>query len=86
VKVDRIELFHAAIPLPKPFCPAWVPVYPQTVNRFALLLLTTDDGSQPLDAVAALEREGLGGRLGSDLVGPDPIDIDTARQSIREAR
>jgi len=50
MKIDRIELFHVAIPLPKPFHPAWIPGYPQTVNRFTLLRLTTDDGVQGLAA------------------------------------
>ena len=48
MKVDRIELYHVAIPLPKPFYPAWIPGYPQTVNRFTLIRLTTDDGVQGL--------------------------------------
>jgi D-galactarolactone cycloisomerase len=87
MKVDRIELFHVAIPLPKPFYPAWIPGYPQTVNRFTLLRLTTDDGVQGLTAGVAFEREreGLGGLLGPYLIGLDPIDIATARQRIREA-
>ena len=87
MKVDRIELFHVAIPLPKPFYPAWIPGYPQTVNRFTLLRLTTDDGVQGLAAGVAFEREreGLGGLLGPYLIGLDPMDIVTARQRIREA-
>ena len=61
MKVDRIELYHVAIPLPKPFYPSWIPGYPQTVNRFTLLRLTTDDGVQGLAAGVAFEeeREGL---------------------------
>ncbi|MGD9406202.1 MAG: mandelate racemase/muconate lactonizing enzyme family protein [Anaerolineae bacterium] len=87
MKVDRIELYHVAIPLPKPFYPAWIPGYPQTVNRFTLLRLTTDDGVQGLAAGVAFEeeREGLGGLLGPYLIGLDPTDIPTARQRIREA-
>ena len=87
MKVDRIELYHVAIPLPKPFYPAWIPGYPQTVNRFTLLRLTTDDGVQGLAAGVAFEeeREGLGGLLGPYLIGLDPTDISTARQRIREA-
>jgi D-galactarolactone cycloisomerase len=87
MKVDRIELFHVAIPLPKPFYPAWIPGYPQTVNRFTLLRLTTDEGVQGLAAGVAFEREreGLGGLLGPYLIGIDPTDIATARQRIREA-
>ncbi len=87
MKIDRIELFHVAIPLPKPFYPAWIPGYPQTVNRFTLLRLTTDEGVQGLAAGVAFEREreGLGGLLGPYLIGLDPTDIPTARQRIREA-
>lgn len=87
VKIDRIELFHVAIPLAKPFHPAWIPGYPQTANRFTLARLTTDDGVQGLAAGVAFERErqGLGSLLGPYLIGLDPTDIDTARQRIREA-
>ena len=87
MKIDRIELFHVAFPLAKPFHPSWIPGYPQTVNRFTLARLTTDDGVQGLAAGAAFnnEREGLGNLLGPYLVGLDPSDIDTGRQRIREA-
>jgi L-alanine-DL-glutamate epimerase-like enolase superfamily enzyme len=87
MKIDRIELFHVAIPLPKPFYPAWIPGYPQTENRFTLIRLTTDDGVQGLAAGVAFEkeREGLGGLLGPYLIGLDPTDIATVRQRIREA-
>lgn len=87
MKIDRIELFHVAIPLAKPFHPAWIPGYPQTANRFTLARLTTSDGVQGLAAGVAFEREreGLGSLLGPYLIGLDPTDIETARQRIREA-
>lgn len=87
MKIDRIELFHVAIPLDKPFHPAWIPGYPQTVNRFTLARLTTNDGVQGLAAGVAFEREreGLGSLLGPYLIGLDPCDIDNGRQRIREA-
>jgi L-alanine-DL-glutamate epimerase-like enolase superfamily enzyme len=86
MKIDRIELFHVAIPLPKPFHPAWIPGYPQTENRFTLLRLTTDDGVEGLAAGMAFERErqGLGGLIGPYLIGVDPTDIETVRQRLRE--
>ncbi len=86
MKISRIELFHVAIPLSKPFHPAWIPGYPQTVNRFTLLRVTTDDGIQGVAAGMAFEREreGLGGLIGPYLVGLDPTDIATARQRLRE--
>lgn len=63
MKIDRIELFHVAIPLEKPFHPARIPGYPQTANRFTLARFTADDGLQGLAAGIAFEheREGLGG-------------------------
>ena len=87
MKIDRIELFHVAIPLPRPFYPSWIPGYPQTENRFTLLRVTTDDGVEGLAAGVAFEREreGLGGLLGPYLIGLDPTDIETGRQRIREA-
>ncbi len=87
MKIDRIELFHVAIPLDKPFWPAWIPGYPQTFNRFTLARLTTDDGVQGIAAGIAFEREreGLGSLLGPYLIGLDPLDIDAGRQRIREA-
>jgi L-alanine-DL-glutamate epimerase-like enolase superfamily enzyme len=87
MRIDRIELFHVAIPLPKTFYPSWIPGYPQTENRFTLVRITTDDGVQGLAAGVAFEREreGLGGLLGPYLIGLDPSDIETARQRIREA-
>jgi L-alanine-DL-glutamate epimerase-like enolase superfamily enzyme len=87
MKIDRIELFHVVIPLPKPFYPSWIPGYPQTVNRFTLARLSTDGGVQGLAAGVAFdrEREGLGSLLGPYLIGLDPTDIETARQRIREA-
>jgi L-alanine-DL-glutamate epimerase-like enolase superfamily enzyme len=86
MKIDRIELFHVAIPLPKPFYPSWIPGYPQTENRFTLLRLTTDDGVQGLAAGVAFERErqGLGGLVGPYLIGLDPTDVATVRQRFRE--
>jgi D-galactarolactone cycloisomerase len=80
-------LFHVAIPLAKPFHPAWIPGYPQMENRFTLARLTTDDGIQGLAAGIAFEREreGLGSLLGPYLIGLDPTDIETARQRLREA-
>jgi len=87
-KIDRIELFHVAIPLSKPFHPSWIPGYPQTVNRFTLLRLTTDDGVEALAAGMAFEREreGLGGLVGPYLIGLDPTAIDNVRQPKRFQR
>lgn len=87
MKVTKIRLYHVAIPLPKPFYPAWIPGYPQTVNRFTLARLTTDEGIEGLAAGVAFEkeREGLGSLLGPYLLGVDPTDIATVRQRLREA-
>ena len=78
MKIDRIELFHVAIPLPRPFHPAWIPGYPQTANRFTLARLTTDNGVQGLAAGVAFEheREGLGSLLGPYLIGLDGVAVN----------
>jgi len=86
-KIERIELFHVAIPLKKPFYPSWIPGYPQTECRLTLLKLTTDDGTVGWSAGNAFEneREGLGSLLGPYLTGMDPTDIPRVRQLLREA-
>jgi L-alanine-DL-glutamate epimerase-like enolase superfamily enzyme len=87
MKVTRIQLFHVAIPLTQPFYPAWIPGYPQTVNRFTLLRVFTDEGVEGVAAGVAFEneRQGLGSLLGPYLLGVDPTDIPTVRQRLREA-
>ncbi|MEX1309705.1 MAG: mandelate racemase/muconate lactonizing enzyme family protein [Candidatus Sulfomarinibacteraceae bacterium] len=86
-KIERIELFHVAIPLAKPFYPSWIPGYPQTECRLTLLKLTTKDGVEGWSAGNAFEneREGLGSLLGPYLTGMDPTDIPRIRQLLREA-
>jgi L-alanine-DL-glutamate epimerase-like enolase superfamily enzyme len=86
-RIERLELFHVAIPLEKPFYPAWIPGYPQTESRFTLLRLTTGDGVVGWAAGNAFEteRQGLGSLLGPYLIGMDPTDIPRVRQLLREA-
>ena len=85
--IDRIEMWHVAVPLAKPFYPSWIPAYPQTENRFTLLKLTTDDGIEGIAAGTAFaaERAGLGNLIGPYLIGLDPEDIPTVRRRLREA-
>ncbi len=86
-RIERIEIYHVAIPMRAPFYPAWIPGYPQTENRFTLLKLTTKDGVDGWAAGNAFEseREGLGSLLGPYLIGLDPTDIPRVRQLLREA-
>ena len=86
-RVERIELYHVSIPLPKPFYPSWIPGYPQTHNRCTLLRLTTSGGLEGIAAGMAFERErqGLGSLLGPYLLGIDAEDIATVNQRLREA-
>jgi L-alanine-DL-glutamate epimerase-like enolase superfamily enzyme len=85
--IERIELFHVAVPLPAPFYPAWIPGYPQTESRFTLLKMITGDGVVGWAAGNAFEneRQGLGSLLGPYLIGLDPTDIPRVRQLLREA-
>ncbi len=85
-KVARIELFHVAFPLPKPFYPSWIPGLPQTENRFTLIKITTDDGAVGYSAGPAMgnERAGLGELLGPYLLGEEATDIPLIQQRLRE--
>jgi L-alanine-DL-glutamate epimerase-like enolase superfamily enzyme len=85
-RVERIELFHVEVPLPKPFHPSWLPGYPQTHARSTLLRLTTDDGLVGVSAGTAFagEREGLGDLLGGFLLGVRADDLETVRARLRE--
>ncbi len=86
MKIDRIELFHVAVPLPAPFHPSWIPGFRQTDNRFDLLRLETTDGIVGWSAAPRMgfERRGLGALLGPYLLGERADDIPTVLQRIRE--
>jgi D-galactarolactone cycloisomerase len=86
MKIDRIELWHAEVPLPAPFEPAWIPGYIQTENRFTLLRLRTSSGLEGWSAAPAMgrEREGLGALLGPYLLGERADDLASIQQRIRE--
>lgn len=87
MKVEKIELYHISIPLPKDFYPAWIPGYPQRFNRSTLIKITTDDGLTGYSAGMAMEeeREGLGTLIGQYLIGQDAERLDEVRQLLREA-
>ena len=85
-KVARVELFHVATPLAKPFYPSWIPGFPQTENRLTLLRVTTDDGVVGHSAAPAMAREraGLGDLLGPYILDEDATNIDIIQQRLRE--
>ncbi|MDX1734048.1 MAG: mandelate racemase/muconate lactonizing enzyme family protein, partial [Halioglobus sp.] len=74
------------IPLPDVFHPAWIPGFRQAENRFTLVRLLTSDGIEGYSAVQSMgpELAGLGGLLGSYLLGERADDIPSIRQRIRE--
>jgi L-alanine-DL-glutamate epimerase-like enolase superfamily enzyme len=86
VRIDRIDLWHVAIPLPAPFRPAWIPGLAQTENRFDLIRLTTRSGLEGWSAAPRMgrERAGLGALLGPYFLGERADDIVNVRQRIRE--
>ena len=86
MKIDRIDLWHVAVPLPAPFRPSWIPGFVQTENRFDLLRIRTASGAEGWSAAPAVgtERKGLGALLGPYLLGERADDIENVRQRIRE--
>ncbi len=86
MKIERIDLWHVAVPLPAPFYPSWIPGFRQEENRFDLLRLRTSDGIEGWSAVPAMakERAGWGTLLGSYVLGERADDIASVRQRIRE--
>ena len=44
MKIAAIELYHVSVPLKQTFWPTWIPVYPQTHNRFTLVKIVTHEG------------------------------------------
>jgi L-alanine-DL-glutamate epimerase-like enolase superfamily enzyme len=86
VRIDRIDLWHVAVPLPAPFRPAWIPGLVQTENRFDLIRLTTSSGIEGWSASPRMgrERAGLGALLGPYFLGERADDLANVRQRIRE--
>ncbi len=85
-RIARIDLYHVAIPLQRPFYPSWIPGYPQTENRFDLIRLTTRGGLQGWSAAPAMgrERAGFGELIAPYLLGMDATDIPGIQQRLRE--
>lgn len=86
MKITRIDLWLVSIPLAAEFHPAWIPGFHQRENRFTLVRLVTSDGLEGYSAVQCMGAElaGLGGLLGSYLLGERADDIPSIRQRIRE--
>ena len=84
--IALVELYHVAIPLPKPFYPSWIPGFPQTENTFDLARIVTTDGVEGFAAGPAMgkERIGFGGLIAPYLIGEDPTDIALMQQRLRE--
>jgi D-galactarolactone cycloisomerase len=85
-RVDRVELYHFAAPLPQRFAPSWIPGFRQRENRATLVRVVTADGVEGWSAGQAMatERDGLGSVLGPYLLGQDAVDIDAIQQRLRE--
>ncbi len=86
-RIERIELWHVAVPLPEPFWPSWIPGYPQVHVAQTFARLTTRDGLVGISGGASFttERRGLGDLIGGFLVGMRPDDLEGARRRLREA-
>lgn len=85
MRIDRIELWHVALPLPAPFCPSWIPGMAQEECRFDLIRLFSG-GLCGVSAAPAMgrERAGIGDLLGPYFLGERADDLVSVRQRIRE--
>lgn len=85
MRIDRIELWHVALPLPAPFRPSWIPGMTQHECRFDLIRLFSG-GLSGVSAAPAMgrERAGLGDLLGPYFLGERADDLASVRQRIRE--
>ena len=86
-RIERLELWHVAVPLSEPFWPSWIPGYPQVHVAQTFARLTTRDGLVGVTAGASFttERRGLGDLLGAFVIGMAPDDLAGARRRLREA-
>lgn len=84
--ITRIEMYHVAVPLKRPFYPSWIPGYPQTENRFDLIRVITQSGIEGWSAGPAMgrERRGFGELIAPYLIGLDATDIPLMQQRLRE--
>ena len=78
MRIDRLELFHVASPLPAPLRVAAQPGFEQTHNELTFVRVTTDEGTVGESAGMTLGRfhAGIGDALGHFILGRDPLDID----------
>ena len=78
MRIDRLELFRVASPLPAPLHVAAQPGVGQTHNELTFVRMTTDEGVVGESAGMTVGRfhAGLGDALGHFILGRDPLDID----------
>ena len=78
MRIERLELFHVASPLPAPLHVAAQPGVGQTHNELTFVRMTTDEGVVGESAGMTVSRfhAGLGDALGHFILGRDPLDIE----------
>ncbi len=86
-RIERIELHHVSVPLPTPIFPVWIPGHAVTALASTLLVVKTREGRTGLASGPAFgrERSGLGAFIEPFLIGADPMDVDGARERLRQA-
>ncbi|MEE2775396.1 MAG: mandelate racemase/muconate lactonizing enzyme family protein [Acidobacteriota bacterium] len=78
MRIDRLELYYVAVPLPAPLRIAAQPGRVQTHNELTFVRMTTDSGVVGESAGFTLGRfhAGLGDAFGKFILGRDPLDIE----------
>lgn len=59
-RVERIELWHVSVPLPRPFWPSWIPGYPPRTWSPRWRAFTPAATARPDGTVAVPQEPGLG--------------------------
>ena len=78
MKIERLEIYYVAVPLPAPVRIAAHPGHLQTHNELTFVRMTTDEGVVGESGGFTMGRfhAGLGDTFGRFILGRDPLDIE----------
>lgn len=86
MKIAKIELYDVSIPLPKAFCPAWIPGYQRKYNRSTLIKITANNGLIGYSTGSYLGEAhgGPSALMGQYMIGKEVERMEELRHLLRE--